>query len=66
MTRRIDCKGDGCEVCQMCRYLNFLEWAGQVSGGIPSVIKRNPKLDAILAAEASMTCTGAMISGGMV
>jgi hypothetical protein len=33
----------------MCRYLDFLEWAGQVSGGIPSTIQRNPKLDARLA-----------------
>jgi len=49
VTRRIDCKGDGCGECQMCRYLDFLEWAGQVSGGVPSVIERNAKLDAILA-----------------
>lgn len=49
MTRRIDCNGDGCGECQMCRYLDFLEWAGQVSGGVPSVIQRNAKLDAILA-----------------
>jgi hypothetical protein len=49
MTRRIDCNGDGCEECQMCRYLNFLEWAGQVSGSVPSTIQHNPKLDARLA-----------------
>lgn len=49
MTRRIDCNGDGCEECQMCRYLNFLEWTGQVSGGVPSTIQRNPKLDARIA-----------------
>lgn len=48
MTRRLDCKGEGCEECQVCRYLNFLEWAGQVSGGVPSVIQRNPKLDTII------------------
>ena len=53
MTRRIDCKGDGCEECQMCRYLNFLEWASQVSGGVPSVTQRNAKLDAILAKQVS-------------
>lgn len=51
MTRRLSCKGEGCEECQMCRYLNFLEWAGQVSSGVPSTVQRNPKLDAILAAE---------------
>ena len=53
MTRRIDCGDEGCGECQMCRYLNFLEWAGQVSGGVPSVIQRNPKLDAILAKQRS-------------
>lgn len=52
MTRRIDCNGEGCEECQMCRYLNFLEWAGQVAGGVPSTIQRNPKLDARIAAQA--------------
>lgn len=51
LTRRLSCKGEGCEECQMCRYLNFLEWAGQVSGGVPSTIQRNPKLEAILATE---------------
>lgn len=51
MTRKISCKGDGCGECQMCRYLDFLEWAGQVSGGVPSTIQRNAKLDAVLAKE---------------
>jgi hypothetical protein len=49
MTRKIDCKGAGCEECQMCRYLNFLEWASQVSSGVPSTIQRNAKLDALIA-----------------
>lgn len=48
--RRLDCKDQGCGECQMCRYLDFLEWAGQVAGSVPSTVQRNPKLDAILAA----------------
>jgi hypothetical protein len=58
MTRRIDCHGEGCEECQMCRYLNFLEWAGQVSGGVPSIIQRNAKLDARIAAAISRALPG--------
>jgi hypothetical protein len=58
MTRRIDCGDDGCGECQMCRYLNFLEWAGQVSGGVPSVIQRNEKLDARIAARAALLRAG--------
>lgn len=44
-----DCGPDGgCEECDVCRYLNFLEWAGQVSGGVPSTIERNPEIEAYL------------------
>lgn len=49
VTRRIDCGEDGCGECQMCRYLDYLEWAWQASGGVPYVAERNPKLDARLA-----------------
>ena len=48
--KAFDCGGDGCDECQVCEYLNFLEWAGSVSGGVPSVIDRKPELDAYILA----------------
>ncbi len=48
MTRRIDCGDDGCGECQMCRYLDFLEYVRNVGGSVPHHVERNPRLDAIL------------------
>lgn len=38
-----DCGAEGCDDCDVCRYLNFLEWAGQVSSG--GTIQRNPEME---------------------
>jgi hypothetical protein len=46
--RKKDCGDEGCGECQVCRYLNFLEWAGQVGGGVDSKIERNAELDAYI------------------
>lgn len=43
-----DCGQDGCEECDVCTYLNFLEWAGQMSGGFPLVIERDGNIEAHL------------------
>lgn len=45
---RFDCGGEGCEECRVCKYLNFLEWCGQVAGGIHHSIERDPELDAYI------------------
>jgi hypothetical protein len=34
--------------CQVCRYLNFLQWAGAVGKPDGSVIQRDEKIDAWL------------------
>lgn len=47
MTRKMDCKDYGCGECQVCRYLNFREWA--TSCAPPgSTIERNEKVEAYL------------------
>lgn len=38
-----DCGEEGCEECDVCCYLNFLEWCGQVSSG--GTIQRNPAIE---------------------
>lgn len=44
-----DCgPGDGCEECDVCRYLNFLGWAGSVGKPDGSTIQRNEALEAYL------------------
>jgi hypothetical protein len=40
-----DCGGDGCGECDVCRRLDFLEWVGQVSGGVAHTIEPAPELD---------------------
>jgi len=40
-----DCGGDGCDECDVCKRLNFLEWAGQVSAGVPSAVEKNDRVD---------------------
>jgi hypothetical protein len=41
-----DCGEDGCGECDVCRYLDFLEWAGQVAPrGEHSVIERNATIE---------------------
>ena len=40
-----DCGPDGgCEECDVCRYLHFLEWAGSVAPA-GSTIERNPAIE---------------------
>ena len=44
-----DCGEDGCGECDVCRYLNFLEWCGQVAPrDVPSTIERNVMIEAHL------------------
>lgn len=44
-----DCGPDGgCEECDVCRYLSFLEWAGSVGKPDGSTIQRNEEIDAYL------------------
>lgn len=44
-----DCGPDGgCEECDVCRYLGFLEWAGSVGKPSGSTIERNSEIDAYL------------------
>ncbi len=41
-----DCGPDGgCEDCDVCRYFNFLEWAGSVGKPEGSTIERNADID---------------------
>lgn len=43
-----DCGPDvGCEECDVCRYLNFLEWAGSVAPA-GSTIERNATIESYL------------------
>ncbi|KKN90028.1 hypothetical protein LCGC14_0231400 [marine sediment metagenome] len=49
MTRKFDCKGDGCGECQVCRYLDYLDWVESVAFDGPKSIERSPKIDAYLA-----------------
>lgn len=47
-----DCGDEGCEECDVCRYLNFLEWSGQVApSDIPSTVARNEIIEAHLDAK---------------
>lgn len=39
-----DCGSDGCGECDVCNYLNFLEWAGQVAPA-ESTIERNAEIE---------------------
>ena len=43
-----DCGDDGCEYCDVCRYLGFLEWADAVGKPEGSVIERDGEMDAYL------------------
>jgi hypothetical protein len=48
MTKAItDCGADGCGECDVCRYLDSLEWCGQVASG-GDTIQRNPAIEAHL------------------
>lgn len=43
MTKAVsDCGDEGCTECDVCTYLNFLEWVGQVAPrGESNVVERN-------------------------
>lgn len=43
-----DCANEGCEECDVCRYLNFLEWAGSVGKPDGSTVERNEQIEAHL------------------
>jgi hypothetical protein len=43
-----DCGEEGCEECDVCRYLDFLEWAGCVGKPDGSVIQRDDEIEAYL------------------
>lgn len=43
-----DCGDEGCEECDVCRYLNFLEWAGSVGKPDGSTIEHNAAMDEYL------------------
>jgi hypothetical protein len=44
-----DCGADGCGECDVCQYLNFLEWCGQVAPpGEHSTIERSVEIEAYL------------------
>jgi len=44
-----DCGPDGgCEECDVCRYLNFLEWAGAVGKPEGSTIERDERMERYL------------------
>lgn len=43
-----DCGPDGCGECDVCRYLNFIEWAGNVGKPDGSTIERNAEMEAYL------------------
>lgn len=43
-----DCGTDGCGECDVCKRLDFLEWCGQVAGGVPHTIEAAPELDAYI------------------
>lgn len=45
-----DCGDEGCGECEVCERMNFLEWVGQVAGGIPQSIERNNRVDRYIAA----------------
>ena len=38
-----DCDGDGCGECDVCNYLDFLEWVRSVGGG--GTIERNERIE---------------------
>jgi hypothetical protein len=47
-----DCgPGGGCEVCDVCKRLNFLEWCSQAGGGTPHSIEENKRVDDYIAAK---------------
>lgn len=46
-----DCGTDGCGECDVCLYLEFLEYAGQVAPA-GSTIERNPEIEKHLDATA--------------
>ena len=47
MRERFDCFDEGCGECEVCKYLNFLEWAeGCAPAG--STIERNEKIEEYL------------------
>lgn len=49
MTVFTDCKDDGCGECDICIYLNFLEWAESVGGNSAgNSIQRNPEIEKYL------------------
>lgn len=43
-----DCGDEGCAECDVCRYLDFLEWAGSVGKPDGSVIQRDEVIEAHL------------------
>jgi len=46
MGSQMDCGGDGCGYCRVCRRLNFLEWVGQVAPrDIPHSVSPNFDVD---------------------
>ena len=42
-----NCDGDGCGECDVCRYLEFLDWA-QGCAPPESSIQRNPVIEALI------------------
>ena len=48
--RSHDCGGNGCEECQVCRRLSFLEWVGMVAPrDVPCSVEKDPIDDYIRA-----------------
>lgn len=44
MEEKFDCVDEGCGDCEICKYLEFLDWASSVAP-LGSTIQRNEKLD---------------------
>ena len=43
-----DCGGDGCDECDVCKRLNFLDWCSQVGCDYPVEIEENRAVDAYI------------------
>lgn len=44
-----DCGQEGCGECDVCTYLNFLDWVGQVAPrDFPSTVDRDANIEAHL------------------
>ena len=43
-----DCRGDGCGECEVCEYLDFIEYAVSCAPPGMSVIERDPLMEAYI------------------